>query len=130
MEDRYYCAGVGGSGLHTEIRPIVTSPAQSRRRATFAARRTKKGTMSGFHGRASGTVIEIPDCQLVEPELLAAREIAEALAELGGSRKATLAVTVTNSPRGLDIQVAAASHLMDRCGLRWRACVKAVDLRV
>jgi 23S rRNA (uracil1939-C5)-methyltransferase len=102
---------LAAQGIHTDIRPIVTSLAQSRRRATFAARRTKKGTMSGFHGRASGTVIEIPDCQLVEPALLAAREIAEALAELGGSRKATLAVTVTNSPRGLDIQASGGKPL-------------------
>ncbi|MCX7565919.1 class I SAM-dependent RNA methyltransferase [Sulfitobacter sp. F26169L] len=102
---------LAAQGIRTEIRPIVTSPARSRRRATFAARRTKKGTMSGFHGRASGTVIEIPDCQLVEPALLEAREIAEALAELGGSRKATLAVTVTSSPRGLDIQASGGKPL-------------------
>jgi 23S rRNA (uracil1939-C5)-methyltransferase len=102
---------LAAQGLRTEIRPIVTSLAQSRRRATFAARRTKKGTMSGFHGRASGTVVEIPDCKLVEPELLTAREIAEALAVLGGSRKATLAVTVTTSPRGLDIQVSGGKPI-------------------
>ncbi|WP_299026550.1 class I SAM-dependent RNA methyltransferase [uncultured Sulfitobacter sp.] len=102
---------LAAQGIRTEIRPILTSPAQSRRRATFAARRTKKGTMSGFHGRASGTVIEIPDCQLVEPALLAAREIAESLAELGGSRKATLAVTVTTSPRGLDVQASGGKPL-------------------
>lgn len=102
---------LAAQGIKTEIRPIVTSPAQSRRRATFAARRTKKGTMSGFHGRASGTVIEIPDCKLVEPELLAARDIAEALAELGGSRKATLAVTVTTSRVGLDIQVSGGKPI-------------------
>ncbi|KEJ90674.1 class I SAM-dependent RNA methyltransferase [Sulfitobacter donghicola] len=102
---------LAAQGLSAEIRPIVTSPAKSRRRATFAARRTKKGTMSGFHGRASGTVVEIPDCQLVEPELLAARPIAEALAVIGGSRKATLAVTVTTSPRGLDVQVSGGKPL-------------------
>jgi|TARA_B110000908_G_C10207225_1_gene428341 23S rRNA (uracil1939-C5)-methyltransferase len=102
---------LAAQGIRTEIRPIVTSPAQSRRRATFAARRTKKGTMSGFHGRASGTVIEIPDCKLVEPELLAARDIAESLAELGGSRKATLAVTVTTSRVGLDVQVSGGKPI-------------------
>lgn len=102
---------LAAQGIKTEIRQIVTSPAQSRRRATFAARRTKKGTMSGFHGRASGTVIEIPDCKLVEPELLAARDIAESLAELGGSRKATLAVTVTTSRVGLDIQVSGGKPI-------------------
>lgn len=102
---------LAAQGIKTEIRPIVTSPAQSRRRATFAARRTKKGAMSGFHGRASDTVIEIPDCKLVEPELLAARDIAEALAELGGSRKATLAVTVTTSRVGLDVQVSGGKPI-------------------
>ena len=102
---------LAAQGIKTEIRPIVTSPAQSRRRATLAARRTKKGAMSGFHGRASDTVIEIPDCKLVEPELLAARDIAEALAELGGSRKATLAVTVTTSRVGLDIQVSGGKPI-------------------
>ncbi|MGB5865993.1 MAG: class I SAM-dependent RNA methyltransferase [Sulfitobacter sp.] len=102
---------LAAQGLKTEIRPIATSPAQSRRRATFAARRTKKGTMSGFHGRASGTVVEIPDCKLVEPELLLARDICEALADLGGSRKATLAVTVTTSPRGLDVQASGGKPI-------------------
>ncbi len=102
---------LAAQGIHTEIRPMLTSPAQSRRRATFAARRTKKGSMSGFHGRASGTVIEIPDCKLVEPELLSARAIAEALAEVGGSRKATLAVTVTTSQRGLDVQASGGKPL-------------------
>ena len=102
---------LAAQGIRTEIRPILTSPAQSRRRATFAARRTKKGTMSGFYGRASDTVIEIPDCKLVEPELLAARDIAEALAEIGGSRKATLAVTVTTSQVGLDVQVSGGKPI-------------------
>lgn len=102
---------LAAQGLKTEIRPIVTSPAQSRRRATFAARRTKKGTMSGFYGRASDTVIEIPDCKLVEPELLAARDIAESLAELGGSRKATLAVTITTSRVGLDVQASGGKPI-------------------
>jgi 23S rRNA (uracil1939-C5)-methyltransferase len=102
---------LAAQGIQAPIRPIVTSPAQSRRRATFAARRTKKGAMSGFYGRASDTVVEIPDCKLVEPELIAARDIAEALAELGGSRKATLAVTVTTSRVGLDIQVSGGKPI-------------------
>lgn len=102
---------LAAQGLDTEIRPIVTSPAQSRRRASFAARRTKKGAMSGFHGRASDTVIEIPDCQLLEPDLLAARAIAEALAVAGGSRKGALAVTVTTSLSGLDVQASGGKPL-------------------
>jgi len=102
---------LAAQGITADIRPIVISPAQSRRRATFAARRTKKGAMSGFYGRASDTVVEIPGCQLVVPELLEAREIAEALAELGGSRKSTIAVTVTTSRIGLDVQVSGGKPI-------------------
>ena len=96
---------LAAQGLKTEMRHIVTSPSHSRRRATFSAKRTKKGAMAGFHGRASDVVIEMPDCTLLDPQVLAAREIAIALAEIGTSRKAALAVTVTSSLEGPDISV-------------------------
>ncbi len=92
-------------GLDTDFRPVQTSPPRSRRRAGFAARRTKKGATVGFHGQASGTIIEIPDCQLVLPELLAAVPVAEALATAGASRKTALSVMVTHSLTGLDVAV-------------------------
>ncbi|WP_425044934.1 class I SAM-dependent RNA methyltransferase [Primorskyibacter sp. S87] len=98
-------------GLESSLRPIVTSPIQSRRRATFAARRTKKGALVGFHGRASGIITEIPDCQLLDPELLAAIPVAEELARVGASRKNALAVTVTISKAGLDIAVSGGKPL-------------------
>ncbi|NSY37430.1 class I SAM-dependent RNA methyltransferase [Leisingera sp. ANG59] len=92
-------------GLETEFRPIHTSPSHSRRRATLAVRRTKKGAMAGFYGQGSDVITEIPDCQLLEPELLAAVPVAEALALAGASRKAPLAVTLTTSDDGLDMLV-------------------------
>ncbi|MGC1494973.1 MAG: class I SAM-dependent RNA methyltransferase [Sulfitobacter sp.] len=92
-------------GLETDLRPIITSPSLSRRRATFSAKRTKKGAMAGFHGRASDVVIEVPDCQLLQPEVLAGLPIAEKLALVGTSRKAALAVTITSSKYGLDVAV-------------------------
>ena len=98
-------------GLETEFKPIVTSPARSRRRATFAARRTKKGAMAGFHGRASDVIVEVSDCQLVTPAILAGRPIAERLAQVGASRKAALAVTITDSVHGLDVSVAQGKPL-------------------
>ncbi|TNE88410.1 MAG: class I SAM-dependent RNA methyltransferase, partial [Rhodobacteraceae bacterium] len=38
-------------GLAVPEMTIATSPLQSRRRATFSGRRTKKGTLVGFHAR-------------------------------------------------------------------------------
>ncbi len=91
--------------LETVFKPIQTSAPNSRRRATFAAKRTKKGAMVGFHGRGSDVVIEIPDCQLIDPSLLQGLPVAKTLALAGASRKAALAVTVTASLVGLDVAV-------------------------
>ena len=98
-------------GLETVFRPVETSPPQSRRRAGFAARRTKKGAMVGFHGRASGTIVAIPDCQLLHPEVLQGADVAERLATIGASRKAALSVMVTQSNMGLDVAVTQGKPL-------------------
>lgn len=92
-------------GLSTPIRGIVTSPPQSRRRAGFSVRRTKKGAQAGFHQKGSDTIVSIPNCQLLRPGLVAAIPMIEALALLGGSRKGELSVQVTDSETGLDVHV-------------------------
>ncbi len=98
-------------GLETAFRTIETSPARSRRRAGFAARRTKKGAMVGFHGRASDTIVAIPDCQLLDPEVMKGISIAEQLALVGASRKASLSVMVTATQAGLDVSVTGGKPL-------------------
>jgi len=40
-------------GIETDFRDVHISPPQSRRRASFALRRTKKGALWGFHAQAS-----------------------------------------------------------------------------
>ena len=102
---------LAGQGVEAEVRPTLTSPDRSRRRASFAARRTKKGAMVGFHGRRSDTIVPVPSCTLVTPELAAAQPVAEALAITGASRKAALSVTVTSSLEGLDVAVTGGKPL-------------------
>ena len=98
-------------GLDTEFLPIHTSLPNTRRRATFAARRTKKGAMAGFYGRQSDAIIEIPDCHLLHPRLMAALPLAEALAVAGASRKTPLRVAATLAEPGLDIAVTEGKPL-------------------
>ena len=74
-------------------------------------RRTKKGALWGFHARASDTVIPVPDCQLVLPELLQAGPLMDDLALIGGSRKGEMSVNVTLSEVGLDIFVKGGKAL-------------------
>lgn len=91
------------NGLKTTLRPILTSPDRSRRRVKYAARRTKSGAMAGFHGRASGTIIDITDCPLVTDSLQNGPAVARALAELGASRKSEMTVQCTATIDGLDV---------------------------
>ncbi|GGX40008.1 RNA methyltransferase [Tateyamaria omphalii] len=98
-------------GLETDVRQTVTSADRSRRRAVFAARRTKKGAMAGFHARKSDAIIPVPNCSLVTPALLAGLKLSEDLAVAGASRKAALAVTVTDSLEGLDAAVSGGKPL-------------------
>jgi 23S rRNA (uracil1939-C5)-methyltransferase len=102
---------LAAQGIEAEFAPISTSPPMSRRRATFAARRTKKGAMAGFHAKGSDVVVEIPGCQLLAPDLLDARPVAEALAMAGASRKHSLDVAVTVSRNGLDVVVRGGKPL-------------------
>lgn len=96
--------------LSSTFRPIITSPAQSRRRATFAAERTKKGVLIGFHGRASDTVVAIPSCKLLHPDIMATMPALEALTKIGASRKARISISVTQSTAGADASVADAKE--------------------
>ncbi|MCP4819970.1 MAG: class I SAM-dependent RNA methyltransferase [Shimia sp.] len=98
-------------GLQAAMKPILTSPAATRRRAVFSARRTKKGATVGFHARASDVITEIPDCQLLDPTLLPAMEIVGELARIGGSRKGEISATVTLSSGGLDVAVRGGKPL-------------------
>ncbi len=98
-------------GLTAEFVPMHISPPQSRRRATLSARRTKKGAMSGFHAKGSDVIIEIPDCTLLHPDLIAARPAVEALAQVGTSRKQALSVTLTLSGAGVDAAVQGGKPL-------------------
>ena len=116
-----------------EIAETVTSPPASRRRATFGVRRTRKGTLAGFHAPGSEDLVEITSCVVIRPAILAALPILGALATIGASRKGTLRATVTETDVGLDIaisggkpiegplygQLVAASAKADLARLSW-----------
>ena len=97
-----------GQGLTTLFRPILTSPPMSRRRATLSARRTKGGVLLGFHARASDTLVAVPNCQLLHPDLIATFPALETLVKIGGSRSSEMSLTVTRSLAGPDVVVAGA----------------------
>ena len=102
---------LAGQGIEADLRPIITCPARSRRRATLAARRTKGGVLMGFHARASDTIVEVPNCQLLHPDLMAAFPALAALVRLGGSRSQDVDLAITRTLNGPDVAVTGGKEM-------------------
>ncbi len=115
-------------GLSAPFRPTATSPGQSRRRAVFSARRTKKTTQVGFHRRGSGEILPITECPLLVPEILDTLPACHALAGLGASRKGEIRISVTHSASGPDVSVYDAKPLDGPLRARLAALAGAYDL--
>ena len=98
-------------GISAELETVLTSPQESRRRAKLSGRRTKKGAIVGFHGRASGTITEVPDCRVITPRLRDVLPVLEAITARSASRKGELDLTVTDSVEGVDLSVAGGPEL-------------------
>ncbi len=98
-------------GIEAPIRPILTSPPQSRRRASLAGRRTKKGALVGFHARRSGMIVPIRECHVLAPDLLATLPALAEITRLGASRSGVLGLSLTLSPVGVDLRVTGGKPL-------------------
>jgi 23S rRNA (uracil1939-C5)-methyltransferase len=102
---------LAGQGLKADFLPLITSPPNSRRRATLSARRTKSGVLIGFHARASDSIAEIPGCQLLHPGILAAFSGLQALVMTGGSRSTEVSLQITLTAGGPDVTVTGGKPL-------------------
>lgn len=102
---------LAAQGLSAPLRPIHTSPPRTRRRATLAGRRTKKGALVGFHARRSDTIVPITECHVLHPDLLALTPVLAEITRLGGSRSATLSFALTHSRDGVDCAVTGGKPL-------------------
>ena len=92
-----------GRGIETDVSPLVACQPRTRRRAVFAARKTEKGVLLGFNRHLSHEIIDIIECAVTVPEIIARlddlREVGALIAP--GSKPFKLAVRHTES--GLDL---------------------------
>lgn len=102
-----------GRGINAEVAPLVACQPRTRRRAVFAARKTEKGVLLGFNRHLSHEIIDIVECAVTVPEIIARlddlREVGALIAP--GSKPFKLAVTLTAS--GLDLAVSGCGKLSD-----------------
>lgn len=96
---------LAAQGIEAEIDEIHVSPPKSRRRAVLSGRRTKKGALLGFHGRASNMITDLDECHVLHPEIMAALPLLRKLVIAGASRSAELDLTVILTSSGLDVAV-------------------------
>ncbi|WBU60198.1 class I SAM-dependent RNA methyltransferase [Paracoccus albus] len=104
-------SALAAHGISAQIAGVATSPERSRRRAVLSGRRTKKGALVGFHGRASDQLVDVHDCLVLRPAINAALPVLRDLVISGASRGAELSLTVTESPAGLDVAVSGGKGL-------------------
>jgi 23S rRNA (uracil1939-C5)-methyltransferase len=136
-------AGVAAGALH----PTVSIPQATRRRATLAARRAGKRIILGFTERASHRLVDLEECHVLRPELVAL--VAPLRAQLSALLKdgETADIAVTATARGVDLllirqrpldladreALAALAESLDLARLSWQpkplADVEPVSMR-
>ena len=94
-----------------QVAPTVTIPAHSRRRAGLSIQRTKKTLLMGFQARGSNTVVDIVECPVLRPEIMAAQPPLRALARIAAPRARAVKLWVTVTDSGLDIALEDAKDL-------------------
>ncbi len=92
-------------GIDAPVAEIIACAPGTRRRATFAAMRTRKTVRFGFFERATHTIVDIASCPILVPEIEAAIPALRELVAPGLTRKGKASVSVTATSTGLDVSV-------------------------
>ncbi|QXI64919.1 23S rRNA (uracil(1939)-C(5))-methyltransferase RlmD [Paracoccus marcusii] len=96
---------LAAQGIAAPLPQVHVSAPNSRRRAVLSGRRTKKGATVGFHGRASDVIVDLTECHVLRPQILAALPLLRRIVIAGASRAAELSLVVIHGPAGLDVAV-------------------------
>jgi 23S rRNA (uracil1939-C5)-methyltransferase len=128
-------AALSRAGLVTEINPTLVIAPRTRRRATLAAKRIGRRIMLGFTERASHRLVDVEECWVLRPELVAIipplRERLTAL--LRNEETADIALTLTDSgtdlllirERALDLPdrevLASLAEALDLASVTWKS---------
>jgi 23S rRNA (uracil1939-C5)-methyltransferase len=92
-------------GIAVDVRPLVTVPEHSRRRATFNARREGGAMRIGYHGRRSHDLVSADDCPVLDKRIVTLLPALAELAATVASGTDTTRVVVTMTDTGADVDV-------------------------
>lgn len=101
-------------GIAAEVEPLVPCAPGERRRVTLSARRTEAGMLLGYNRERSHTIIDIEECPIARPEIVAALEPLRQLAAILCNTDKPFRLTVTATDSGLDISVHGSGRLSEK----------------
>jgi 23S rRNA (uracil1939-C5)-methyltransferase len=101
-------------GVTAEVEPLVPCAPEERRRVTLSARRTEAGMLLGYNRELSHTIINIVECPIARPEIVAALEPLRALASMLCNTDKAFRLTVTVTASGLDVAAHQSGKLAER----------------
>jgi 23S rRNA (uracil1939-C5)-methyltransferase len=91
-------------GIEAAVAAVVR-PQGKRRRAVLSARRTTTGLQLGFHEAQTHDLVDIAECPVLDPRIVAALPGLKTLLEPLVSRKGEARLTVTMTAAGLDVAI-------------------------
>lgn len=97
-------------GLEAPVDDLVPCQPASRRRAALTARKTHGGLILGYNRSQSHQIIDIAECPVLEPAIVAALPILRELATGLCSTDKPFRVAVTLSETGLDVALEGAGR--------------------
>lgn len=99
--------------IDAEVTDIVPCAPGTRRRLTYSARRTERGIVLGFNRAHSNEIIDISECPISLPEIVASLDRLRALAAIIAATPQPFHMTVTATASGLDIAAQGSGKLAD-----------------
>jgi 23S rRNA (uracil1939-C5)-methyltransferase len=92
-------------GIDVPVAQVVSVGPGARRRATFSARRTGRGVVLGFYEAKGQDIVDLQECPVTAPAIVAALPGLRRLVEPLASRRLPVRLAVTLAANGLDVAI-------------------------
>ncbi len=96
---------LASKGIEIDVQPVIACQPGERRRVTFTARKAHDKIQIGFNAARSHDIVEIEECPVSMPSLVAALPALKRLAVILVTKSDPARLTVTQTNSGLDISV-------------------------
>jgi 23S rRNA (uracil1939-C5)-methyltransferase len=90
-------------GIAADVRPVLRMPLRSRRRAFLGVERQGRDVRIGFREEGQHTLIDLAECLLLDPAIMAALDHFKVMARIAMPDKTSGRLIVTKLEAGLDV---------------------------